>query len=264
MEQATTTQSTRLRRALPLIIALALALLLAVAVKSSPGRLIILPQGMDGVDVNKLDTPERELTPSEYTEPDWTVVPEDRFARMVIDTIANSVIPLLVLIALVVAIWVIRRILRSARPHGYSRIPTEEDDELTTEQARDSLTRARSLLDAPDGDVRAAIVAAWLELEGSFARAGVKRDQVDTSSDVVHAALARFPVGAGDLEGLAALYREAQFSRHEVPASRADEARERLERLLASLATVGSAHGRTPVGADSGASQARTIRRRAR
>jgi hypothetical protein len=66
------------------------------------------------------------------------------------------------------------------------------------------------------GRPRSAIVECWLRLEAAVAAAGVERSPADTSSELTERVLAGHAVDARAIGRLAALYREARFSDHEM------------------------------------------------
>jgi hypothetical protein len=80
----------------------------------------------------------------------------------------------------------------------------------------------------PPGD---AIVACWLGLERAAARAGTPRHAAETSAELTERVLAEHRVTPQTLRRLAALYREARFSRHRLGEEVRDEARELFERV---------------------------------
>ncbi len=66
------------------------------------------------------------------------------------------------------------------------------------------------------GAPRDAIVTCWLRLETSVIAAGVERRPSDTSTELVERVLSEHQVNPNSLAALAALYREARFSDHEM------------------------------------------------
>lgn len=66
------------------------------------------------------------------------------------------------------------------------------------------------------GDPRRAVIACWLRLERAASEAGTPRRSAETPGDLVTRVLAEHRVGAGPLQELSALYREARYSRHEL------------------------------------------------
>ena len=66
------------------------------------------------------------------------------------------------------------------------------------------------------GRPRDAIVDCWLRLEAAVIDAGVARLPSDTATELTERVLAEHRVDPSALAGLAALYREARFSRHEM------------------------------------------------
>jgi Domain of unknown function (DUF4129) len=79
------------------------------------------------------------------------------------------------------------------------------------------------------------VVACWVRLERAAADAGTHRAAPETASELVGRLIDRHPVSSGPLLRLADLYREARYSRHELPESARDEARAALEQLRAEL-----------------------------
>jgi hypothetical protein len=73
-----------------------------------------------------------------------------------------------------------------------------------------------------------AIVACWVRLEEEVAAAGLKEDRSRTSTEVVADVLGEHDVDAQALAELAALYREARFSEHELTEAHRARARDAL------------------------------------
>jgi hypothetical protein len=67
------------------------------------------------------------------------------------------------------------------------------------------------------GIPRDAIVACWSRLEASVVSAGVEPRPSDTSTELVERVLAQYQLDRSAIGTLAALYREARFSTHEMP-----------------------------------------------
>jgi hypothetical protein len=80
-----------------------------------------------------------------------------------------------------------------------------------------------------------AVVACWLALERAAASAGVPRRESETPAEFTVRVLAAADVSQPLLERLAELYREARFSRHDLPESARAEAREALTVLRGQL-----------------------------
>ena len=77
------------------------------------------------------------------------------------------------------------------------------------------LEAARERLhDLATGEPRNAIVAAWLDLEGSAAATGLPRLPAETSTEYTERVITVWAVDRERLADLAALYREARFSVH--------------------------------------------------
>jgi Domain of unknown function (DUF4129) len=76
-----------------------------------------------------------------------------------------------------------------------------------------------------------AIVACWVRLERSISQAGVPLPVARTSTEVTVDLLRRYSVDVDALNRLAALYREARFSRHQLSEAQRTEAAQALERV---------------------------------
>lgn len=87
------------------------------------------------------------------------------------------------------------------------------------------------------GAPRNAIVACWARLEESATTAGLTVRGSETSSEITRRVLATYVVDDSAINRLAALYREARFSRHEITESMRGEAIEALGRLHDGLAS---------------------------
>jgi hypothetical protein len=85
------------------------------------------------------------------------------------------------------------------------------------------------------GSPRNAIVECWLLLEAAVIDAGVERRPADTSAELTERVLADHDVDAAAIAGLAALYREARFSDHEMSESSRRAAIDALDRVHDSL-----------------------------
>ena len=88
------------------------------------------------------------------------------------------------------------------------------------------------------GSPRNAIVAAWLDLESSVAATGLPRDPAETSTEFTERIIGTWEVNRLRLGDLAALYREARFSVHELEESHRERAVLDLETLHTDLARV--------------------------
>jgi hypothetical protein len=74
----------------------------------------------------------------------------------------------------------------------------------------------RQLVALREGDPRNAIVACWMDLEAACADSGFPRLPAETSTEFTGRVLAHFSVRHEVIESLAALYREARFSEHQL------------------------------------------------
>jgi hypothetical protein len=111
--------------------------------------------------------------------------------------------------------------------------PPEVEDEVAPPPLADAV--AGGLRELDQGGAGEGVVACWVLLERAAADAGTHRAAPDTASELVGRLIDRHPVSSQPLLRLADLYREARYSRHELPESARTEAREALERLQAEL-----------------------------
>lgn len=80
-----------------------------------------------------------------------------------------------------------------------------------------------------------AVIAAWVALEDAVRGAGVRDDDSRTAAELVTAVLRSHRVDRAPLDVLAALYREARFSRHPITEEQRTAAREALVQVQADL-----------------------------
>ena len=150
---------------------------------------------------------------------------------------------LIVVIAISACVVLITRLRRSA-PGGYAGEPaSDEADEL-----QHAVESGRAALRAVD-DARAAIIACYVAMEGSLARAGTARTVAETPDELLGRAAASGLIRGPAAASLTGLFYEARFSSHLLPASAKDDARHALEAISAEL------RGNTPA-ARSGAERA--------
>jgi hypothetical protein len=150
---------------------------------------------------------------------------------------------LIILVALLCAavacaiVWLIRnrhRIWlgwRVARTRDAVVQAVEEDEAGLLEEAVESGQSALRLLD----DARAAIIACYVAMEESLARAGTARAVADTPDELLARAAGQGLVRTDAAARLTALFYEARFSTHPMPPGQRDEARMALDELAASL-----------------------------
>jgi hypothetical protein len=84
------------------------------------------------------------------------------------------------------------------------------------------------------GSPRNAIVACWLRMEEDVARAGLPKHPAETSTEYTTRVLSSSSLDPA-VDELAALYREARFSRHELAQEHRDRPLSALQRIHASL-----------------------------
>jgi Domain of unknown function (DUF4129) len=139
---------------------------------------------------------------------------------------------LLALLILIVAIAVAGIVLRrrqARRAGGYQGEFTDEGEEL--QRAVESGLQALRTVD----DARAAIIACYRAMEVSLAGAGAARAAAETPDELLARAGASGLVHGGAASRLTALFYEARYSTHALPASALDSARHALDEISADL-----------------------------
>ena len=105
------------------------------------------------------------------------------------------------------------------------------------------------LRDLESGEPRNAIVAAWLDLEGSAAATGLPRLPSETSTEYTERVIQAWAVDRDRLADLAALYREARFSVHPLGEEHRARAIADLRVLIADLERVADEQARAQAAA---------------
>lgn len=201
------------------------------AASSQPDQLWVTP-------ANDLDSPASPAAPVSTTETDR---PDDtgradlpRSVGTVIQVLGELIV-LVVVLAALAAVGVgrgARARWRRARFLGTHRVvealPEVSGIDLDVESARDALAA---------GSPRNAIVACWMQLERDAARAGLPRLVAETSAEYVERVVAASSVDPAPIEELAALYREARFSRHDLQHHHRARASAALDRVADALHT---------------------------
>ena len=100
---------------------------------------------------------------------------------------------------------------------------------------------ARRDLLLAEGVPRNAVVAAWIDLEASIADGGMVRLRAETPAEYVTRVMATWRIDPASILDLAALYREARFSEHEITETHRVRALADLDRLHADLEAAAGA-----------------------
>jgi hypothetical protein len=148
-----------------------------------------------------------------------------------------------VLLALVVAVVLLLRAVWQRRWRRPEPTPVMDADVLpVAEVARTIAEDADAHLDAISGGTpRNAIVRCWLALEDSVAAAGIERRRHETSTEFTVRVLHHLDLDPGAVGALAALYREARFSEHQLGEDARAAAGTALRRIHEDLGRVGAA-----------------------
>ncbi len=121
-----------------------------------------------------------------------------------------------VLVVLAAGLWLLRFAWQHA-PRARSRVHVDHEifplPDLPEELTRSAAARMMLL---QGGTPRNAIVACWLDLEDAAGAVGLPRLASETSAEYTTRVLKTWDLAPDALGSLAALYREARFSRHEL------------------------------------------------
>ena len=203
---------------------------LVLAASSGPVRLWVAPPSEVGPS-------SVEGTSPLLTVPQQDPVPPDRVAGHWGDTFLQLLGVLLIVLVVATVRWVVkagiwptpgRRAVRRRRDRRITALPEMPERELAVDvgAARDALV---------GGSPRNAIVACWMQLERDVAAAGLPRDAAETSAEYVERVVSASSVEPGPIRELAALYREARFSLHDLGDGHRTRALAALNRVEAVL-----------------------------
>ncbi len=155
---------------------------------------------------------------------------------------------LLAALGLAVVLWPrLTAWLRTGRRAPGALRPVEPAPDDVLRQVSHTLRTTMSQL--AGGQIRDGVILCWHRLEQTAEAAGLRRQPSETSSDLAERLLATLPLSEAPLNRLAALYREARFSSHPIPAEAVTQARRDLAQLRSELEAARAAG---PVGADHG------------
>ncbi len=144
-------------------------------------------------------------------------------------------------IAAAIALWRVRPTFHRRRRRRASSGEPFESLVGVAATVTDGAAAQRAALER--GNPRNAIVECWLLLEAAVADAGVQRRPSDTSAELTERVLVNHDVDATALADLAARYREARFSDHEISEGSRTAALDALDRVHDSLGSTNpSAH----------------------
>ena len=205
--------------------------LLVLAATSGPVRLWITPPfGVGPSSIDGGTTPLDTVAPREPAPPDPS-------PQQWGDTLLQLLGVLLIVLLVTMAVWSVkagrfpmpgRRRVRGRRYRQITALPETPERELAVDvdAARDALT---------GGSPRNAIVACWMQLERDVAAAGLPREASETSAEYVERVVVASSVEPAPIRELAALYREARFSRHDLRDDHRTRALAALNRVEAAL-----------------------------
>jgi uncharacterized membrane protein YhaH (DUF805 family) len=153
----------------------------------------------------------------------------------VVAILVNVLLAILLLAAIITAaVMLVRRYRRTKARRTvvrFSELPSEED---SAEQLRRALHHGWLALRALD-DARGAIIACYLAMEQSLARAGTARAVAETPDELLRRASANGLVQGTAAGQLTAVFYEARFSTRELPETSRQTAEQALADLSASL-----------------------------
>jgi cbb3-type cytochrome oxidase subunit 3 len=160
----------------------------------------------------------------------------------------------LALCLLAIVWWSAKTRRRRKRVDNAFDVVPEVDNEVAHERLPEELSRSAGvgLSSLAEGDPRNAIVRCWLALEDTVTSAGLARDPALTSEEFTAVVIGRYAVGPGSIAELAALYREARFSTHDLGESHRRRAVHALNDLRDDLDRAGAGQGVATTGAVGG------------
>jgi Domain of unknown function (DUF4129) len=138
---------------------------------------------------------------------------------------------LAILVAGAIGVILVRR---RARPADWADFGEADEDEPETALRR-AIQSGQAALHEVD-DARLAIIACYVAMEGSLGRAGAVRGAAETPDELLGRAAAAGLAGGGAAATLTALFYEARFSSHPLPATARVQARDALAELATALA----------------------------
>jgi hypothetical protein len=140
-----------------------------------------------------------------------------------------ALLALLLLVAIVACVVILLRRV-PAGPAGDAVLPVDDDESL-----REAIESGRRALRTFD-DAQAAIIACYVAMEASLASAGTARGAAETPDELLERASRSGLLRGGAAGRLTALFYEARYSSHALPASAREEAAEALDAISAELA----------------------------
>jgi hypothetical protein len=123
---------------------------------------------------------------------------------------------------------------RMTSSDGWGEGGEPADDETTEAQLRRAVASGQAAMREYD-DARLAIIACYVAMETSLARAGAARGDAETPDELLTRTVADGLVPAGEAGTLTELFYEARFSSHPLPEGRRAQARQALEVIAAAL-----------------------------
>jgi Domain of unknown function (DUF4129) len=144
--------------------------------------------------------------------------------------ILYAVLALALAAAVVIAVILLRR----SRGRDWGAVAGEIVEDEPAEQLRQAVRSGQAALGEID-DARLAIIACYVAMERSLGRAGAVRGAAETPDELLARAAQGGIVGGGEAAALTALFYEARFSSHPLPAAKRREAQQALDVLAVAL-----------------------------
>ncbi len=232
---------------------------------TSAGSAALLDAPARDPGVGELDTPTPTRGSETRTEQpgEGLGMPQQPEQQPTSDTIGSVLVwgaygVALLLLAVVIAVVV--RVIRAAGRGPEQEVEQEPEipDLLVSEEEADEQLAALG-----EGSPRNAIESCWLRLEDIVAAAGTPPLPSETSTELTTRVLSAWAVDRHAITELAALYREARFSPHELGEDRREQALTALRRVHADLRRVKPVRAEREQPAEPGAAEPRTGTRRA-
>jgi hypothetical protein len=160
-------------------------------------------------------------------------------AHLPVSAILTALVVIALVAAVIACVLILRHQARQARRAAWA-VLAAEDEEEDEQKLRAAVESGRTALRELD-DARAAIIACYLAMERSLAGAGAARDAAETPDELLARAAGSGLVRGDAASRLTALFYEARFSSHPLPAASRTAAQQALSDLAASLARLAAA-----------------------
>lgn len=197
------------------------------------------PQLWRTIEFDSSPAPSPRPTAVEATAPATTFPDVTEVEPVDLGWLLNGLLLLLLVGLIVSVVWWLSR--RDWTRRERARVAFAPLPEVAPEELLEAADEFDTLITR--GSARNAIVACWVRLEEAIEQAGLVRDPAATPAETTARVLRSYDVDTAAIEALAALYREARFSVHDMGETHRQQAQAALTEIRRELRA-----GATPVG----------------